>query len=45
MNILCKLGMHKWSKTRTVFHFESNVKDCEQYCMRCGKIKKWNEPV
>ena len=45
MLILCKIGIHKWSKERVHFHFESHVKDYEKYCLRCGKVKKWNKPV
>ena len=45
MSLLCKLGFHKWSKAYVKFHFESNVKDYEIHCLRCGKVKRWNEPV
>lgn len=43
--LLCKLGFHKWSKSRSVYHAGSNVKDCEAYCERCGKKKTWIEIV
>ena len=43
MKILCKLGMHKWGKTKSFYQFGSNVTDYQQVCMRCGKVKKWNK--
>jgi hypothetical protein len=42
MNILCELGLHKWGKVQIHFDFESNIKDYEKKCLRCGRIKKWN---
>jgi len=38
--ILCRLGFHKWSKEKIYFHFESNVKEYEKYCLNCGKVKR-----
>ena len=45
MSLLCKLGMHKWSKAQMSYAFQSNVKDYEKCCLRCGVRKKWNVPV
>jgi len=39
--ILCKIGVHSWSKTRAHHIADSNVKDMEKYCKRCGKTKRW----
>ena len=43
MNILCKLGFHKWSGTKSHHIFESNVIEYEKFCKRCGKIERWNK--
>lgn len=45
MGFLCKLGLHKWGNKEINFHFESNVKEYGQTCMRCGRTKTWNERV
>ncbi len=40
--ILCKIGLHRWSKPRKVSHgFASNVYDMKQRCERCNKTKRW----
>lgn len=42
--LLCKIGLHKWSRTQKVSHgFRSKVYDCKKKCKRCGKVKKWVE--
>jgi hypothetical protein len=43
--LLCKIGLHDWSEPRIVYLEGSNVRDVEKYCKRCGKKKKWVEPV
>ena len=43
--IKCKLGLHKWGKARSHYISGSNVKDFQQKCSKCGKVKKWTEPV
>jgi hypothetical protein len=45
VNLLCKLGFHKWSNTQMHHIFQSNVKDYQKHCLRCGKAKRWNEPI
>jgi hypothetical protein len=45
MNVLCKFGMHKWSKPKMTYLYGSNMKDFESYCLKCGKKKKWNEAI
>lgn len=45
MKILCKLGLHKWSKRRFITNFRSNVRDYSKKCLRCGKIKRWIEVI
>jgi hypothetical protein len=45
MNILCRIGMHRWSNIQMHHIFQSNVKECHQHCLRCGKVKRWNEPI
>jgi len=41
--ILCKLGIHKWSKPKLYLVASSNVEDWSKHCERCGKVKKWNK--
>jgi hypothetical protein len=42
MNLLCKLGFHRWGKSiSTSWAFRSNVLDWKKTCKKCGKIKKW----
>jgi len=43
--LLCRIGIHKWSKARVWFHFDSNVMDKEFICRRCGKRKRKSVPV
>jgi len=43
-SILCKLGIHKWSKTKFHSIESSNIRDYQKYCLRRHKIKKWSEP-
>jgi len=45
MSLLCKIGIHKWSKSLIQHNFASHVVDYQQHCLRCGKIKRWNRPV
>lgn len=42
--LLCKIGNHNWSKPKIHYIFDSNIKDIEKRCTRCGKTKKWIEP-
>jgi len=39
--LLCKLGLHDWSKPRATYISGSNVIDMEKHCRRCGKRKRW----
>lgn len=41
--ILCKLGIHKWSRPKFIMNASSHVKDYSKYCLRCGKKKTWTE--
>lgn len=43
--LLCKIGLHDWGKPRAVYLGGSNVRDVEKRCRRCGKLKRWVEPV
>lgn len=43
--LLCKIGLHDWSRARVVYLSGSNVRDMEKHCNRCGKLKRWVEPV
>jgi len=43
--LLCKVGLHDWSKPRSTYISGSNVRDVEKYCRRCGKQKRWIEIV
>lgn len=47
MNILCKMGIHKWKQSRA-FHIldihpllYSNYKSPKRKCERCGKTQEW----
>lgn len=42
-NLLCKMGIHKWSKPKYNSNFSSNVRDWSKYCQRCFKKKTWVE--
>lgn len=39
MNLLCKIGMHRYKKRGSYTHFTSNIKDVRYECSRCGKTK------
>jgi|YelNatPaOPRAMG01_1025707.scaffolds.fasta_scaffold303125_1 hypothetical protein len=41
--LLCKIGIHDWSKPRSTYIGGSNVKEFAQSCKRCGKQRKWFE--
>lgn len=43
MKILCKLGIHKWSKIKSYSIEGSNVRDYQKYCLRCKKVKRWTK--
>lgn len=43
--MLCRLGLHDWSRPRVHIDFSSHVKDCEAHCRRCGEVKHWVEPA
>jgi hypothetical protein len=45
MSILCRFGFHKWSGTQMHHEFQSNVRECQKRCVRCGSVKRWNEPI
>ena len=45
MKILCKIGLHKWSKKKFKSYYGSNVKDWSRYCTRCGKKQTWTETI
>ena len=40
MNLLCKLGLHKWEKAGGFSQFSSNVREQYYVCKRCGEKKK-----
>ena len=42
-NLLCQIGIHKWSKQKSYNIFSSNVIDFKKYCLRCKKVKKWTK--
>lgn len=39
---LCFFELHKWSKTKMHMFSNSNVKDYEKFCFKCGKKKRWS---
>ncbi|MEA2090595.1 MAG: hypothetical protein U9O89_07580 [Thermoproteota archaeon] len=43
--LLCKIGIHDWSKPRSIYISGSNIRDMEKRCKRCGKKKRWVEIV
>jgi len=38
--ILCKIGLHKWSKLLRHSISSSNVIDLERYCKNCGQQQR-----
>jgi hypothetical protein len=41
MKLRCKLGFHKWSKSKIHYIWDSNVEDHEQYCKLCNKKRRF----
>ncbi len=41
MSFLCKIGLHKWGRSKFWMSASSNVRDWKKVCQRCGKTKTW----
>ncbi|MFW9928435.1 MAG: DUF1660 family phage protein [Candidatus Thorarchaeota archaeon] len=41
--LLCKIGLHKWSRPTFTTHGSSNVKDYSKTCARCNITKRWTK--
>ena len=45
MKILCKLGLHKWTKKKYKTYYGSNIRDYSRYCTKCGKRQTWTQTI
>ena len=41
MNILCLIGLHKWSEKKGFVKYGTNTSDYARYCLRCHKKQFW----
>ena len=41
MNILCLIGLHKWSEKKGFIKYGTNTSDYARYCLRCHKKEFW----
>ncbi|MBI2578123.1 MAG: hypothetical protein HYW26_00260 [Candidatus Aenigmarchaeota archaeon] len=43
-SLKCKLGLHDYGPSTSIFHGASHVVDHHSRCRRCGKLKTWVTP-